>query len=267
MKIKMILAILFAILMLSGCSSHEAPAEPESPDQKQEEHLQETDPTKDDGSDEQTKDLPTQQDEPREEVVNTESPAVEKEPDSDTSDVAPKPEQKPSAPEERPSVPEQKPSAPTEPEDNEEKDEPCVPSEPTVPSQPDLPDDPVQEKPETEGKEDDQNTPSAQEPVKEPIDQEALIRTGLQYAADTYGYEISVGVRDGYYPSYYCVFDTMEDGVACIKRCVDDTTRALLARPGTQIVVEIDGVICRARIDITMQDHGDDTYSVTVYYG
>lgn len=158
MKIKMILAILFAILMLSGCSSHEAPAEPESPDQKQEEHLQETDHTKDDGSDEQTMDLPAQQDEPREEVVNTESPAVEKEPDSDTSDVAPKPEQKPSAPEEKPSLPEQKPSTPTEPEDNEEKDEPSVPSEPTVPSQPDLPDDPVQEKPETEGKEDDQNS-------------------------------------------------------------------------------------------------------------
>lgn len=259
MKIKMILAILFAILMLSGCSSHEAPAEPESPDQKQEEHLQETDPTKDDGSDEQTKDLPTQQDEPREEVVNTESPAVKQEPEVS-------PTEEPSKPEEEPSRPEQQPAEPSEPEATTPKDEPSVPVEPNAPIQPPSHEEKAEEKVEEVEKEDDLVPPS-EEIVKEPIDEAALISAGLQYAADTYGYEISIGVRDGYYPAYQCVFDTMEEGRNCVKRCVDDTTRALLARPGTQIVVEIDGVLCRARIDITMKNLGDGTYSVTVYYG
>ena len=109
-------------------------------------------------------------------------------------------------------------------------------------------------------------TEPATEPVEE-IDLDALVQFGLNYAANTHGYRIYPGVRAGYYPAYTCAFHTMEQGQAAIRGCVDDTTRALLARPGNQIVTEIDGVICRARIDIVIQEQGDGIYLVNVYYG
>ena len=264
MKLKKVLALLLMILILSGCAVQEDSIRPETPDQTMDESLQEPmqepiqNPSDEPGVQPEQKEK--QQDEPREEVVNTESPAVKQEPE-----VSPKEE--PSKPKEEPSQPDQKPAEPSEPEVTIPKDEPSVPEEPIEPIQPDPPEEQEEEKVEEEEKEDDVVPPSEEEGVKEYIDEAALISAGLRYAADTYGYEISVGVRDGYYPAYQCVFDTMEEGLNCVKRCVDDTTRALLARPGTQIVVEIDGVLCRARIDITMKNHGDGTYSVTVYYG
>lgn len=112
--------------------------------------------------------------------------------------------------------------------------------------------------------------PPVTEPVTEPvevIDLDALVQYGLSYAANTYGYDVSRGVRDGYYPAYTCVFSTMEEGKAAIRGCVDDTTRALLAVPGTQIAVEINGVMCRARMDIVIVQQGNNRYLVNVYYG
>lgn len=256
MKLKKVLALLLVVLVLSGCEVQENPIQPEIPDQMMDESLQEPiqEPIQNqsDETSVQLEQKEEQQDEPREEVVNTESPAVKPEPS-----VSPK---------EEPSQPEQ-PAEPSEPEVTTPKDEPSIPVEPIAPIQPDLPEKQEEEKVEEEKKEDDLVPPSEEESLKEYIDESTLISAGLQYAADTYGYEISVGVRDGYYPAYQCVFDTMEEGLNCVKRCIDDTTRALLARPGTQIVVEIDGVLCRARIDITMKNLGDGTYSVTVYYG
>lgn len=112
--------------------------------------------------------------------------------------------------------------------------------------------------------------PETQPPVTEPaevIDTDALESYGRSYAENTYGYEACIGVRDGYYPAYSCRIRTMEEGYWAVSGCVDDTTRALLARPGTQIVVEINGVAYRAMIDIvvTANDHGG--YWITVYYG
>lgn len=101
----------------------------------------------------------------------------------------------------------------------------------------------------------------------EVIDTDALVSYGRSYAVSTYGYESSPGLRDGYYPAYSCRIRTMEEGYSAIRACVDDTTRALLAIPGTQIVVEIDGIAYRARIDIVITAHGNGEYSVTVYYG
>lgn len=112
--------------------------------------------------------------------------------------------------------------------------------------------------------------PFTEPPDTEPaevIDLDALVQYGLNYAADTHGYRIYPGTRAGYYPAYTCAFKTMEEGRAAIRGCVDDTTRALLAVPGTQIAVEIDGVMCRARIDIEIRPKGDGTYWVNVYYG
>ena len=145
----------------------------------------------------------------------------------------------------------------TEPKPTQPKPTEPVPTTP-VPTEPKPTKPPVTEPPTTE--------PPVTEPT-EVLDLTALVQYGLNYAANTHGYEISPGVRDGYYPAYTCVFDTMEEGRAAVKGCVDDTTRALLARPGNHIVVEIDGVICRARIDITITPKDKGTYLVSVYYG
>lgn len=158
-------------------------------------------------------------------------------------------------------------SKPTEPKPTEPT--PTAPistePEPTAPviTEPEAPEPkptqpPVTEPPATE--------PPATEPA-EVIDLDALVQYGLNYAADTHGYRISPGVRAGYYPAYTCVFDTMEEGKTAIRGCVDDTTRALLAVPGTQIAVEIDGVMCRAKIDIVIVQQGEGVYLVNVFYG
>ena len=131
-------------------------------------------------------------------------------------------------------------------------------TEPTTPTEPKPTQPPVTEPPATE--------PPVTEPA-EVIDLNALVQYGRNYAANTHGYEITPGLRDGYYPAYTCVFDTMEEGRAAVRGCIDDTTRALLARPGNHIVVEIDGVICRARIDIAIVPKDEGTYLVSVYYG
>ena len=112
--------------------------------------------------------------------------------------------------------------------------------------------------------------PATEPPATEPaevIDLNALVQYGRNYAANTYGYEVTPGLRDGYYPAYTCVISTMEEGRAAVRGCIDDTTRALLAVPGTQIVVEINGVLCRARIDIAIVPKDEGTYLVSVYYG
>lgn len=130
---------------------------------------------------------------------------------------------------------------------------------------------PATEEPEhTEPKPKPTEPPATEPPATEPaevIDLDALVQYGLNYAANTHGYEISPGLRDGYYPAYTCVISTMEEGRAAVRGCIDDTTRALLARPGNHIVVEIDGVICRARIDIAIVPKDEGTYLVSVYYG
>lgn len=146
---------------------------------------------------------------------------------------------------------------PTEPKPTEPKPTGPTPTEPK-PTEPKPTEPPVTEPPATE--------PPATEPA-EVIDLDALVQYGLNYAADTHGYRIYPGTRAGYYPAYTCVFKTMEEGRAAIRGCVDDTTRALLAVPGFQIAVEIDGVMCRARIDIEIRPKGDGTYWVNVYYG
>lgn len=156
----------------------------------------------------------------------------------------------------------------TEPDATEAPTEPPRETDPPVTEEPEHTDPkPTQPKP-TEPKPTD--PPVTEPPATEPaevIDLDALVQYGRNYAANTHGYEITPGLRDGYYPAYTCVFDTMEDGKAAVRGCIDDTTRALLARPGNHIVVEIDGVICRARLDIVIVPKDEGTYLVSVYYG
>lgn len=131
---------------------------------------------------------------------------------------------------------------------------------PTTPAQtdPEPTKPPVTEPPATES--------AATEPA-EILDLNALMQYGRNYATSVHGYEACPGLRDGYYPAYTCVFDTMEAGKAAIRGCIDDTTRALLARPGGAIFTEIDGVIYRARIDVVVVPKDEGTYLVSVFYG
>lgn len=139
-----------------------------------------------------------------------------------------------------------------EPEHTEPQHTQPKPTEPTT-TEPPVPSPPATEPPTTE--------------PAEVIDLDALIQYGLTYAAETYGYEITPGLRDGYYPAYSCFIYTMEAGKRAVRECIDDTTNALLSVPGTQIVAEIDGVLCRARIDIVIIPDANGEYLLTVYYG
>ena len=123
---------------------------------------------------------------------------------------------------------------------------------------------PVTEEPEQTDPQPTQPKPT--EPA-EILDLNALMQYGRDYAASVHGYEACPGLRDGYYPAYTCVFDTLEAGKAAIRGCIDDTTRALLARPGGAIFTEIDGVIYRARIDVVVVPKDEGTYLVSVFYG
>lgn len=132
----------------------------------------------------------------------------------------------------------QRPPKETEPADQEttppEQTEPSVTTEPPV-----------------------QTDSPAETELPEKIDLQALVNYGREYAATTYGYEVCIGVRDGYYPGDDHQSYTMEDGYKAVRESVDCTTRMLLAHPGVQIVTEISGVLCRARFNIAIEDFGE----------
>lgn len=242
-RIFVILLTLLMVLTVAGCENNNA-ATPQNEQVSMQSVLQNESTTP---AEETTPDLtePTKESEPEiTEPVLTEDitkPEV-------TEPVVTEPT-KPTPTEPEPTQPKPTEPAPIVPEPTPTEPKPTEPK-PTEP--------PVTEPPTTE--------PPATEPA-EVIDLDALVQYGLNYAANTYGYRIYPGTRAGYYPAYTCVFSTMEEGKADIRGCVDDTTRALLAVPGTQIAVEIDGVMCRTRIDIVIVKQGDNNYLVNVFYG
>ena len=250
-RIFVILLTLLMVLTVAGCENDNA-ATPQNEQVSMQSVLQNESTTP---AEETTPDLtePTKESEP--EITE---PAL-------TEDIT-KPEvtepvvtepAKPTPTEPKPTQPKPTEPAPIVPEPTEPVATKPTPTEPK-PTEPKPTEPPVTEPPTTE--------PPATEPA-EVIDLDALVQYGLNYAANTYGYRIYPGTRAGYYPAYTCVFSTMEEGKADIRGCVDDTTRALLAVPGTQIAVEIDGVICRTRIDIVIVKQGDNNYLVNVFYG
>ena len=250
-RIFVILLTLLMVLTVAGCENNNA-ATPQNEQVSMQSVLQNESTTP---AEETTPDLtePTKESEPEiTEPVLTEDitkPEV-------TEPVVTEPE-KPTPTEPKPTQPKPTEPAPIVPEPTEPVPTKPTPTEPK-PTEPKPTEPPVTEPPATE--------PPATEPA-EVIDLDALVQYGLNYAANTHGYRIYPGVRDGYYPAYTCVISTMAEGRAAVKGCIDDTTRALLARPGMQIVTEIDDVICRARIDITIIPKDEGTYLVSVYYG
>ena len=250
-RIFVILLTLLMVLTVAGCENNNA-ATPQNEQVSMQSVLQNESTTP---AEETTPDLtePTKESEPEiTEPVLTEDITKPKV----TEPVVTEPE-KPTPTEPEPTQPKPTEPAPIVPEPTEPVPTKPTPTEPK-PTEPKPTEPPVTEPPATE--------PPATEPA-EVIDLDALVQYGLNYAANTYGYRIYPGTRAGYYPAYTCVFNTMEEGMADIRGCVDDTTRALLAVPGFQIVAEIDGVICRARIDIVIVKQGDNNYLVNVFYG
>ena len=250
-RIFVILLTLLMVLTVAGCENNNA-ATPQNEQVSMQSVLQNENTTP---AEETTPDLtePTKESEPEiTETVLTEDitkPEV-------TEPVVTEPA-KPTPTEPKPTQPQPTEPAPIVPEPTEPVPTKPSPTEPK-PTEPKPTEPPVTEPPATES--------PATEPA-EVIDLDALVQYGRNYAANTHGYEISPGLRDGYYPAYTCVISTMEEGRAAVRGCIDDTTRALLARPGNHIVVEIDGVICRARIDIAIVPKDEGTYLISVYYG
>lgn len=93
--------------------------------------------------------------------------------------------------------------------------------------------------------------------IPEVIDIAALVAYGRSYAASQ-GYEVVIGLRDGYYPGILCYIDTMEQGRADVREAVDSQTGLLEAR-GLDIH--------DARFDIKIDDLGNGQYRVWTYYG
>ena len=250
-RIFVILLTLLMVLTVAGCENNNA-ATPQNEQVSMQSVLQNESKTP---AEETTPDLtePTKESEPEiTEPVLTEDitkPEV-------TEPVVTEPI-KPTPTEPKPTQPQPTEPAPIVPEPTEPVSTKPSPTEPK-PTEPKPTEPPVTEPPTTE--------PPVTEPAED-INLDTLVQYGLNYAANTYGYRIYPGTRAGYYPAYTCVFSTMEEGMADIRGCVDDTTRALLAVPGTQIAVEIDGVMCRTRIDIVIVKQGDNNYLVNVFYG
>lgn len=255
-RIFVILLTLLMVLTVAGCENNNA-ATPQNEQVSMQSVLQNESTTP---AEETTPDLtePTKESEPEitEPVLTEDITKPEVTEPVVTEPTKPTPtESKPTQPqptEPAPIVPEPTEPVPTKPAPTEPKPTEPKPTEPK-PTEP-----PVTEPLATE--------PPATEPA-EVIDLNALVQYGRNYAANTYGYEVTPGLRDGYYPAYTCVISTMEEGRAAVRGCIDDTTRALLAVPGTQIVVEINGVLCRARIDIAIIPKDEGTYLISVYYG
>ena len=246
-----ILCLTFLASVISGCGRSNAAMQ-------QNAMLQATvaDPTN--GEQLENTEIPTVGKDAEDQIAEPENEPAESEPEhpAETEPQAPS-ETEPTPTQPKPTEPNPTTPKPTEPESTAPKEtEPSVTEPPAT--QPVVTEPPATNPPETE--------PPNTEPA-EVIDLDALMQYGRSYAANTHGYEISPGLRDGYYPAYTCVFDTMEDGRTAVRGCIDDTTRALLARPGNQIVAEIDGVICRARFDISIVPKDEGTYLVNVYYG
>lgn len=165
------------------------------------------------------------------------------------------------------------PSDPTEPS----KPEPTAPVqiEPTtaqiVPPEPSATvplatEPPVTEPPVTE-------PPVADPPETEPaesIDTSELEAYGRAYASGTYGYNgtsaCHPGTGAGFFPAATKVITTMDEGRRYVRQAVDSQYKRDMAY-GYLSYEEIDGVIVRCPINVSVDSAGDNTYTITVYYG
>ncbi|MGM9669479.1 MAG: hypothetical protein ACI3VZ_06970 [Faecousia sp.] len=108
------------------------------------------------------------------------------------------------------------------------------------------------------------------EPPAEIIDTAALESYGRSYASSTYGYNgtsvCTPGTGAGFFPAATKVIMTMEEGRQYVREAVDSQYKRDMAY-GYLPYEEIDGVIVRCPINVKVECAGDNTYTITVYYG
>lgn len=108
------------------------------------------------------------------------------------------------------------------------------------------------------------------EPPAEIIDTAALESYGRSYASSTYGYSgtsaCHPGTGAGYFPAATKVITSMEEGRQYVREAVDSQYKRDMAY-GYLPYEEIDGVTVRCPINVSVDSVGDNTYTITVYYG
>lgn len=153
----------------------------------------------------------------------------------------------------------------TEPEVNPTETVPVV-TEPTAT----VPDETVPAVIEPKPTEPSVTEPPEAEPPTENIDIAALESYGRSYASSTYGYNgtsaCNPGTGAGYFPAATKKVSTMEEGYSIIRQAIDSQYKRDCAY-GYTPYEEIDGQIVRCPINVSVTSAGDNTYSITVYYG
>ena len=121
---------------------------------------------------------------------------------------------------------------------------------------------PVTEPPATE--------PPEAKPESESIDTGALESYGRSYASSTYGYNgtsaCTPGTGAGYFPAATKVITSMEDGRSYVRQAIDSQYKRDMAY-GYLPYEEVDGKIVRCPINVKVESAGDNSYTITVYYG
>ena len=111
--------------------------------------------------------------------------------------------------------------------------------------------------------------PPETEPA-ESIDTSELEAYGRAYASGTYGYNgtsaCHPGTGAGFFPAATKVITTMDEGRRYVRQAVDSQYKRDMAY-GYLPYEEIDGVIVRCPINVSVDSAGDNTYTITVYYG
>ena len=124
----------------------------------------------------------------------------------------------------------------------------------------------------TEAPEVEQTVPPETEPdpVPEAIDTAALEAYGRAYASGAYGYNgtsaCHPGTGAGYFPAATKVITSMEEGRQYVRQAIDSQYKRDMAY-GYLPYEEIDGVTVRCPINVSVDSVGDNTYTITVYYG
>lgn len=135
----------------------------------------------------------------------------------------------------------------------------AVPPEQTEPQETEPP---VTEPPATE--------PPETKPESESIDTGALESYGRSYASSTYGYNgtsaCTPGTGAGYFPAATKVITSMEDGRSYVRQAIDSQYKRDMAY-GYLPYEEIDGKTVRCPINVKVESAGDNSYTITVYYG
>lgn len=161
----------------------------------------------------------------------------------------------------------------TEPSETEEATAPPTTEQPVT--TPPVTEPPVTIPPATEPEviEPDPTETEESEPTEAPvevIDTTALEAYGRSYASGAYGYNgtsaCHPGTGAGYFPAATKKITSMEEGYSIVRQAIDSQYNRDCAY-GYTPYEEIDGQVVRCPVNVSVSSVGDNTYSITVYYG